>query len=119
MIEYQERCLTDFNRKFDAINADRAKAQSVIEDQERRLADFNRRFEAINADRAEAQRVMEHQFAQIQKMHAKMTEQKQVLATAKAACRNKGRCFVIRKEPKPQGRSKNVSQRNSREFRAT
>jgi len=102
VIENQERCLTDFNRKFDAINADRAKAQSVIEDQERRLADFNRRFEAINADRAEAQRVMEHQFDQIQKLHAKVTEQKDVLVAAKAACRNKGRCFVIRKEPRPQ-----------------
>ena len=102
VIDYQERSLTDFNRKFDAINADRAKAQSVIEDQERRLADFNRRFEAINADRAEAQRVMEHQFDQIQKLHAKVTAQKEVLVTAKAACRTKGRCFVIRKEPRPQ-----------------
>ena len=102
VIEYQERSLTDFNRKFDAINADRAKAQSVIEDQERRLADFNRRFEAINADRAEAQRVMEHQFDQIQKLHAKVTAQKEVLVTAKAACRTKGRRFVIRKEPRPQ-----------------
>ena len=58
MIENQERCLTDLNRKFDAINADRAKAQSVIEDQKRRLADFNRRFEAINADGVKAQELL-------------------------------------------------------------
>jgi GT2 family glycosyltransferase len=95
VIENQERSLN-------AIIEDRARAQSVIKDQERRLADFNRRFEAINADRAEAQRVMEHQFDQIQKLHAKVTEQKEVLVTAKTACRNKGRCFVIRKEPGPQ-----------------
>ena len=87
---------------FDTIVEDRTKAQSVIDYQERCLTDFNRKFDAINADRAEAQLIMNDQFARIQKMHAKMTEQKQVLAVAKATCRNKGRCFVVPKEPKPQ-----------------
>jgi len=86
---------------FDTIVEDRIKAQDVIDDQQRRLADFDRKFETIIADRAEAQLVMEHQFAQIQKMHVKMTEQQQALTAAKAACRNKGRCFAVRKGPKP------------------
>ena len=86
---------------FDTIVEDRTKAQSVIDYQERCLTDFNRKFDAISIDRAEAQLVMNDQFAQIQKMHAKMTEQKRMLAMAKATCRNKGRCFVVPKEPKP------------------
>src|SRR4029077_18541462 len=92
---------------------DRTKAQSVIEHQEQRLTDFNRKFDAINADRADAQQVMEHQFAQIQKMQIKMTDQKQALAVAKAACRNKGRCFVSPKEPKQQ---RSIRERIAREF---
>jgi GT2 family glycosyltransferase/glycosyltransferase involved in cell wall biosynthesis len=98
---------------FDTIVEDRTKAQSVIDYQERCLGDINRKFDAINADRADAQLVMDSQFAQIQKMHAKVTEQKQALAVAKAACRNKGRCFVIPKESKPQ---RSVRQRIAREL---
>src|SRR4029077_18766245 len=98
---------------FDTIVEDRTKAQSVIEHQEQRLTDFNRKFDAINADRADAQQVMEHQFAQIQKMQIKMTDQKQALAVAKAACRNKGRCFVSPKEPKQQ---RSIRERIAREF---
>jgi len=98
---------------FDTIVEDRTKAQTVIEDQERRLTDFNRKLEATNADRADAQQVMEQQFAQIQKMQIKLTEQKQAITTAKAACRNKGRCFVIPKEPKPQ---RSVGERIAREL---
>jgi GT2 family glycosyltransferase/glycosyltransferase involved in cell wall biosynthesis len=98
---------------FDTIVEDRTQAQSVIEHQERRLTDFNRKFDAINADRADAQQVMEHQFAQIQKMQIKMTEQKQAIAVAKAACRKKGRCFAIPKESKPK---RSVGDRIAREF---
>lgn len=97
---------------FDTIVEDRTKAQSVIEFQERCIADFSRRFEAIDADRADAQLVMDDQFAQIQKMHAKLTEQKQALTVAKSACRNKGRCFVP-KGPKPR---RSVGERIAREF---
>src|SRR4029077_10763284 len=98
---------------FDTIVEDRTKAQSVIDYQERRLTDFNRKFDAISIDRAEAQLVLNDQFAQIQKMHAKMTEQKQLLAMAKATCRNKGRCFVVPKEPKP---PRSLKERVAREF---
>jgi len=98
---------------FDTIVEDRTKAQSVIDYQERCLTDFNRKFDAISIERAEAQVVMNEQFAQIQKMHAKMTEQKQLLAMAKATCRNKGRCFVVPKEPKPQ---RSLKERIAREF---
>ena len=98
---------------FDTIVEDRTKAQSVIEHQERLLTDFNLKFDAINAGRADAQQIMEQQFAQIQKMQIKMTDQKQALAVAKAACRNKGRCFVVPKEPKQQ---RSIRERIAREF---
>ena len=98
---------------FDTIVEDRTKAQSVIDYQERCLRTSTGKFDAISIDRAEAQLVMNDQFAQIQKMHAKMTEQKQVLAVAKATCRNKGRCFVVPKEPKPQ---RSLKERVAREF---
>ena len=98
---------------FDTIAEDRTKAQGVIDYQERCLTELNRKFDAISIDRAEAQLVVNDQFAQIQKMHAKMTEQKQVLAVAKATCRNKGRCFVVPKEPKPQ---RSLKERLAREF---
>ena len=57
--------------------------------------------------------VMDDQFAQIQKMHGKLTAQKQALTAAKAACRNKGRCFVVPNGPKPR---KSVGERVAREF---
>jgi GT2 family glycosyltransferase/glycosyltransferase involved in cell wall biosynthesis len=108
-----QRVIEDQERRLGAIVEDRAKAQSLIEDQESRLAHFNRQFESLSRDRADAQVVMDNQFAQIQKMHGKLTEQKQALTAAKAACRNKGRCFVIRKGSRPQA---SVGERIVREF---
>ena len=102
VIEDQERRLTDFNRRFEAINADRVKAQELLGEPIGLIAELAGRFSILNRDRTEAQLVMDSQFSQIQKMHVKMTEQKQALAVAKATCRNKGRCFVIPKGPKPQ-----------------
>ncbi len=113
VIEYQQRCLTDFNRKFDAINADRVEAEKLLGEPVGSLATLAKRFSLVSTDRAEAQIVMNDQFAQIQKMHAKMTAQKEVLEVAKASCRNKGRCFVIPKKPKPQ---RSLKQRVAREF---
>ena len=108
-----QRVIEDQERRLGAIVEDRAKAQSLIEEQERRLAHFNRQFESLSRDRADAQVVMDNQFAQIQKMHGKLTEQKRALTGAKAACRNKGRCFVIRKGSRPQA---SVGERIAREF---
>ena len=113
VIENQERCLADFNRKFDVINADRVKAEELLGEPMGSIAALAKRFSILSIDRAEAQLVMNEQFAQIQKMHAKMTEQKQVLAVAKAACRNKGRCFVVPKARKPQ---RSLKERVAREF---
>jgi GT2 family glycosyltransferase/glycosyltransferase involved in cell wall biosynthesis len=112
-IERRARFFEARQTLFETIVEDRTKAQSVIDYQERCLTDFNRKFDAISIDRAEAQLVLNDQFAQIQKMHAKMTEQKQLLAMAKATCRNKGRCFVVPKEPKPQ---RSLKERVAREF---
>ena len=43
---------------FETIVEDRTKAQTVIDYQERWIADFNRRFEEINTDRAKAQELL-------------------------------------------------------------
>ena len=105
---------------FDTIVEDRIKAQRVIEYQERQITDFRpkfaelaRRFSMLSKDRADAQLVMENQFVQIQKLHAKVTEQKEALVAAKSACRTKGRCFVIRKGPRP---NRSIGERMAREF---
>ena len=79
VIEYQERWIADFNRRFEEINADRAKAQELLGEPMGTIAELAQRFSIVSRDRADAQLVMEHQFAQIQKMHAKLTEQKQAL----------------------------------------
>ena len=113
VIEHQERCLADFNRKFDAINADHSKAEELLGEPVGPIAALAERFLSLSRDRADAQQVMEQQFAQIQKMQIKMTEQKQAITVAKAACRNKGRCFVIPKAPK---RRRSVREHVLREF---
>src|SRR4029077_6188235 len=112
-IERRARFFEARQTLFETIVEDRTKAQSVIDYQERCLTDFNRKFDALSIDRAEAQLVLNDQFAQIQKLHAKMTEQKRLLAVAKATCRNKGRCFVVPQEPKPQ---RSLKERFAREF---
>src|SRR5262249_28210178 len=75
---------------FDTIVEDRIKAQNVIEHQELRIGELAERFSMLSKDRADAQLVMENQFVQIQKLHAKVTEQREALVAGKAACRNKG-----------------------------
>ncbi len=113
VIEYQERCIADFNRKFEDIDADRAKAQELLGEPMGTIAELAKRFSIVSRDRSDAQLVMDEQFAQIQKMHAKLTEQKQALTAAKSACRNKGRCFVVPKGPKTR---RSVGERLAREF---
>ena len=113
VIEYQERWIADLNRRFEEINADRAKAQELLAEPMGTIAELAQRFSIVSRDRADAQLVMDDQFAQIQKMHAKLTEQKQALTVAKSACRNKGRCFVVPKGSKPR---RSVAERVAREF---
>jgi GT2 family glycosyltransferase/glycosyltransferase involved in cell wall biosynthesis len=113
VIEYQERCIADFYRRFETINADRTKAQELLGEPMGTISELAQRFSILTRDRADAQLVMDDQFAQIQKMHAKLTEQKQALTVAKSACRNKGRCFVVPKGPKPR---RSVGERVAREF---
>ncbi len=113
VIEYEERCIGEFNRRFEEINADRAKAQELLGEPMGTIAELAQRFSIVSRDRADAQLVMDDQFAQIQKMNAKLTEQKQALTVAKSACRNKGRCFVVPKGPKPR---RSVGERVAREF---
>ena len=105
--------IEDQQRKFDAINADRIEAQELIGEPIGTIAEFARRFSMLSKDRADAQLVMENQFAQIEKLHAKVTQQREELVAGKAACHNKGRCFVVRKDPRPH---RSIGERIAREF---
>ena len=103
--------------------AESIRARAQTQRAERRARFFERRqtmFETIVEDRTKAQSVIDElaqrssdQFAQIQKMHGKLTAQKQALTVAKSACRNKGRCFVVPNGPKPR---KSLGERVAREF---
>jgi glycosyltransferase involved in cell wall biosynthesis len=83
---------------------DRWKAQRIMEEQGRIIA----RMEA-----ATSALVMENQFDQLEKAHKKIADLKNLINAAKAVCRKKGRCFDIRKEPKPK---RTVAERVAREF---
>lgn len=96
--------------------AESIRARAQTQRAERRARFFERRqtmFETIVEDRTKAQSVIDDQFAQIQKMHGKLTAQSQALTLAKSACRNKGRCFVVPNGPKPR---KSLGERVAREF---
>jgi len=115
---------------FDAAFEDRSKAQAVMEYQHRVIGDLEPQLAASRKDRAKAQLVMENQFDQLQslaaaleqtqtqldKAYQKIADLKNLINVAKAACRKKGRCFDIRKEPKPK---RTVAERVAREFART
>src|SRR6266513_234623 len=83
---------------------DRWKAQRIMEEQGRIIAKMDAATNAL---------VMENQFDQLEKAHKKIADLKNLINTAKAVCRKKGRCFDIRKEPKPK---RTVAERVAREF---
>src|SRR5437899_3606145 len=115
---------------FDAVLEDRSKAQFVMEHQQGVLGDLESQLAASREDRAKAQLVMGNQFDQLQslaaaleqtqtqldKAYTKIADLKNLINVAKAACRKKGRCFDIRKEPKPK---RTVAERVAREFART
>ena len=115
---------------FDAVFEDRSKAQVVMEYQQRVIGDLEPQLAASRENRAKAQLVMENQFDQLQslataleqtqtqldKAYQKIADLKNLIDVAKAACRKKGRCFDIRKEPKPK---RTVAERVAREFART
>ncbi|PYK70574.1 MAG: hypothetical protein DME44_10800 [Verrucomicrobia bacterium] len=122
---------------FDALFEDRRKAQLVMERQQGVIGDLEPRLAASRAqlaasreDRAKAQLVMENQFnqlhslaaaleqtqTQLDKAHKQIADLKDLINVAKAACRKKGRCFDVRKEPKPK---RTVAERVAREFART
>ncbi len=115
---------------FDAVFEDRRKAQDVMEHQRRVIAYLESQLAALREDRAKAQLVMDSQLdqlqnfaaaleqsqAQLDKANKKIAELKILINVAKAACRKKGRCFDIRKEPKPK---RSVPERVVREFART
>ena len=104
---------------------DRWKVQRIMEEQGRIMAKMEAATNALRRDRAKAQLVMDSQLDQLQKFAAaleqseankKIAELKSLINVAKAACRKKGRCFDIRKEPKPK---RTVPERVVREFART
>ena len=115
---------------FDALFEDRRKAQAVMEYQQRTIGDLEPQLAASREDRAKAQLVMENQSDQLQslaaaleqtqtqldKAYQKIADLKNLINVAKAACRKKGRCFDIRKEPKPK---RTMAERVAREFART
>jgi GT2 family glycosyltransferase/glycosyltransferase involved in cell wall biosynthesis len=120
------------------LREDREKAQEVMDNQAgqlltqaRHLANIrderdilSRDFEALSRDRAKAQLVMDAQgeqlkqfgattsdlSSQLEKLKAQVKEQKQVLKSAKEACRKKGRCFELPRKRRP------LSERLAREL---
>src|SRR5438067_7691257 len=83
---------------------DRWKAQRIMEEQGRIIAKMEAATNAL---------VMENQFDQLEKAHKKIADLKNLINAAKAVCRKEGRCFDIRKEPKPR---RTVAERVAREF---
>jgi hypothetical protein len=83
---------------------DRWKAQRIMEEQGRIIAKMEAATSAL---------VMENQFDQLEKAHKKIADLQNLINAAKAVCRKKGRCFDIRKEPKPK---RTVAERVAREF---
>ena len=83
---------------------DRWKAQRIMEEQGRIIAKMDATTHAL---------MMENQFDQLEKAHKKIADLKNLINAAKAVCRKKGRCFDIRKEPKPK---RTVAERVAREF---
>jgi GT2 family glycosyltransferase len=121
--EHRTRMLEARQIWFDAVFADRTKAQEVMEHQQRLIANLEPQLAALHEDRTKAQLIMDSQLDQLQNFaaaleqsQAQLDKAKSLINVAKAACRKKGRCFDIRKEPKPK---RTVAERVAREFTRT
>jgi GT2 family glycosyltransferase len=113
---------------LDSLLADRSKVQDIMDHQARAIANLEQRlkllsdtyteqlqhFENLRRDRAKAQLVMDSQHeqlkhwvaesdrlkSQIEKLKTQIKDQKQILSSAKKACRKDGRCFQVPGGPK-------------------
>ena len=101
-MEYQQRTIGDLEPQLAASREDRAKAQLVMENQ----------FDQLQSLAA----ALEQTQTQLDKAYQKIDDLKNLINVAKAACRKKGRCFDIRKEPKPK---RTIAERVAREFART
>lgn len=108
MMEEQARAYAELETRFQQSSADRAKAQVMLEQQAAQLQEAMNRFAILQKNREHAQAIMEAQAAQIDRSEAQIlrlqkqtADLKKLITVAKSACRKKGRCFDIRKEPKP------------------
>jgi GT2 family glycosyltransferase/glycosyltransferase involved in cell wall biosynthesis len=110
IIDHQGRGIADLEEKVRSVLEDRAKAQLVIES----LNEQVQHFDNLRRDRAKAQLIMDSQHEQlkhlvaregallkrVETLQADLKERKALLKAAKAACKNKGRCFQISAGPK-------------------
>ncbi|HKP93620.1 MAG TPA: glycosyltransferase, partial [Chthoniobacterales bacterium] len=78
----------ELEQQFEALHRDRAKAQLVMDAQSEQVKHWIAHSESLSA--------------QLQKLTQQIKEQKQLISVARAACRNKGRCFQIHTGPKVQ-----------------
>jgi GT2 family glycosyltransferase/glycosyltransferase involved in cell wall biosynthesis len=94
---------------LDSLLADRWKVQEIMDHQGRTLESQAEAVGVLRRERAKAQLVMDAQLEQLKqwtarahqleteraKLKAEVKEQKQILNTARKACRKKGRCFQM------------------------
>ncbi|MDQ3545253.1 MAG: glycosyltransferase, partial [Verrucomicrobiota bacterium] len=92
---------------LDSLLEDRWTAQEIMDEQGRQMEELRKRFEELGRDRAKAQLVMDGQHEQlrhwvsesesrkqqIDQLKKQLREQKQILSSAKSACRKGGKCF--------------------------
>ncbi len=117
----------------DSIMADRWKVQEIMDHQTRTIASLEDRvksFDILRRDRAKAQLFLDAQAEQLKhwttlsgqleaeriKLKAKVSEQKEILNAAKAACRKKGRCFQVPGTP-TERQHRSISERILRELK--
>lgn len=113
---------------LDSLLADRWKAQEIMDLQASQIEEQRWHFENLRRDRSKAQLVMDGQEeqlrhwiaqanalrAKIETLKAEIKDQKQILNTAKKACRKKRRCFPVETESK---KRRPFSEKIARELR--
>jgi GT2 family glycosyltransferase len=70
-MDHQAAVISDFEKKFDALQQDRAKAQQVVDHQARAISDLDEKFEVLHKARAEAQKVVDRQTRAISDLEKK------------------------------------------------
>ena len=102
VMDHQVEVIRELEQKFEPLHRDRVKAQLIMDTQADQLKQWVGRMEALKAEN--------------KKLKTQVSEQKQILKSAKKACRKKGRCFQLDtpNEKKPR---RSIPERIVRELR--